>query len=117
MNDLKVIGWADYDDLGEKYKEYTSDSLKECDYVMELIAQELRKHNYHWNGEYHQNGPGGAPVLSNGTQVQCTFRTWGGIMALAYPDEIDDSDGLGYCDWAWYAPWQKNITPKEEDIL
>ena len=26
------------------------------------------------------------------------------MMVLAYPDEIDDSDGYGYVKWAWIPP-------------
>jgi len=36
---------------------------------------------------------------------------------MAYPEEIDNSDGYGYCDYAWYNPKHKYVYPNKKDIL
>ena len=32
----------------------------------------------------------------------CFHENMGDIMAEAFPNEIDNSDGLGYVMWSWY---------------
>lgn len=115
---MKIIGWTNYDN--PQYKEmfpiggsYTKDEIDE---VRNVIAEELRDRGYRFTGSYHQNGDYGVPIFDNGMIFTCSQRMWGGIMAMAYPDEIDNSDGLGYCDWAWIQPNnQKVVVPCEED--
>ena len=38
----------------------------------------------------------------------------GGIMADAYPEEVDNSDGFGYTEWAWITD-REMILPSEDD--
>lgn len=93
---MKIIQWCEYDD--EKYEDLTGEERFEAE---DIIIKELRENGYHFSGYYHQYGAHGAPVFDNGKQYHTTFRGWGGIMTRAYPDEIDDTDGMGYAEWAW----------------
>lgn len=91
-------------------------SWEERNEVDKIIATELRNKGYKFTGSYHQGGDFGVPVFDTGKKY-CTFqKDWGGIMAMAYPDEIDDSDGYGYLKWAWVPPVSEvEIAPKKED--
>ena len=114
---MKIIGWTDYDD--PKYTErfpyggrYTGQEVIETE---NMIAQELRKKGYRFDGTYHQNGDYGAPIFDDGTIAQFSFRAWGHIMALAYPEEIEDKE-YGYLRWAWMIPdGQEPILPSPDD--
>lgn len=110
---MKIIGWTDWDD--PKYEEMRFSSLKEeHDDVGKIIAAELRSKGYKFTGDYHQDGEFGVPVFDNGKKY-CTFkRDWGDIMAMAYPDEIDNSEGYGYLKWAWIPP-EPMVVPSKED--
>ena len=105
---MKIIGWTDYDN--PDYPEMRDDH-PEMDTVFKTIADELKAKGYKFNGYYHQGGDYGVPVFDDGTKFSCTFRTWGGIMALAYPDEIDNAKGLGYVEWAWTIPAGQELKP------
>lgn len=100
---MKITGWTYWDN--PDYKEMFSvdepcTAMDEFN-VKYLISGELRKNGYKFTGGYHQNGEFGVPIIDNKWLYQCSQRVWGGIMAMAYPDEIDDSDGMGYVEWAW----------------
>ncbi|MBR6632518.1 MAG: hypothetical protein IKK89_11360 [Alistipes sp.] len=103
---MKIVGWTEWDDpryremfpLGGTYKE------AEIKAVRSVIAKELRNNGYKFTGSYHQDGDYGVPVFDSGEVFQCSQRMWGGIMAEAYSDEIDNSDNLGYTVWAWIPP-------------
>lgn len=117
---MKIVGWTEFDN--SQYEDMFpiggSYTMEEVDEAKDIIAKELRDKGYKFNGYYHQDGDYGVPIFENGEAFRCTFRTWGGIMARAYPDEIDNSDGLGYCDWAWDIPEnQKMVVPCEEDYI
>jgi len=108
MNELKIIGWSEWR-FGAR--EATTDHHRE------LAIQEMRKNNYHWTGEYHQNGEGGVPVFNDGTRLQLSFRGWGSLMADAYPEEVADIEPKwAYCKYAWFNPDLPHIVPKQEDI-
>ena len=66
-----------------------------------------------YDGYYSVEGIG-VPIFDNGMVYQCTQRNWGGIMVMAYPEEIDDSDGMGYTTWAWISPIPM-IVPNNDD--
>lgn len=93
---MKIIKWTKWN---KEYPEF--ESAEEINCAEKEIIKELRNGNYHFNGYYHQNGEFGAPVFDNGKQYKATLRGWGAIMAKAYPEEVDDGDGYGYCVWAW----------------
>ena len=99
---MRIIGWTEWDN--PKYERLYPQTYEEYLQVEEAITNELRSKGYKFTGDYHQNGDFGVPILDNGMVYQCTQRCWGEIMASAYPDEVDDSDGYGYCKWAWTPP-------------
>lgn len=103
---MKTVGWTEWDnpryrDMFSIGKVYTQ---SEIDTVKSIVAEELRSKGYKFTGSYHQDGDFGVPVFDTGEVFQCSQRTWGSIMADAYPNEIDNSDGLGYTVWAWIPP-------------
>lgn len=104
---MKIVKWDKYNP--EKYPEFTGN--KELCKAEEIIISELKKHGYHFDGTYHQNGEYGAPVFDNGKQYRTTLRAWGAIMASAYPDEIENSNGMGYVWWA-FLMYSKNLDDK-----
>ena len=93
---MKVIKWVTWDDKHDDDIE----SKEELDAMADAVVEELRKTNYHFDGSYHQNGYYGVPVLDNGKYFQVTQRTWGGIMAEAFPEEFDNpEDPYNYVVW------------------
>ena len=93
---MKVLEWATWDD---KHND-DIESKEELDAMADAVVEELRKTNYHFDGSYHQNGDYGVPVLDNGKYFQVTQRVWGGIMAMAYPEEFDNpEDPYNYVVW------------------
>ena len=115
---MKIVKWTEWDD--PNYKEMfplgTAYDSEKYDEAISVIAKELRENGYKFDGHYHQNGDFGVPVFDTGEVFQCTQRCWGAIMVEAYPDEIDNSDGYGYCDWAWIAP-EEMVVPVEKNVL
>ena len=115
---MKIVGWTYYENpqYEEMFPIGNSCTIEQIEEVKDIIAKELRDKGYKFNGYYHQDGDYGVPIFDNGMTFTCTFRTWGGIMARAYPDEIDNSDGYGYLVWAWTIPdGQEIVVPCEED--
>lgn len=118
---MKVIGWTHCGD--ERYPDMEDPIDKKVygadyDIFVKLIIKDIRKHGYHFSGFYHQCGDYGVPVFSNGKSLCVSFRTWGRIMADAWPDELDNSSPMGYCNWAWYAPNGMNeIVPEGDACL
>ena len=113
---MKIVGWTEWDDPQDKemFPIGGENKWEEVEAVELLIAKELKAHGYKFTGSYHQNGDYGVPIFDNGEVFQCSQRVWGSIMAAAYPDEIDNSDGLGYTAWAWIAP-EPMVTPERKD--
>ena len=107
---MKITGWTYWDN--PEYQEIFSTeeaSWDNVNKVKQLIADELRKCGFKFNGYYHQDGEHGVPVIDDKWVYQCSCRTWGGIMAMAYPEEIEDDDGFGYMTWAWLPPSQEEM--------
>lgn len=104
---MRITGWTEWDNPA--YKEaypigMDSGFPYEISAVRKLISEELRNKGYKFTGSYHQEGDFGVPIIDGEWLCQFTCRSWGDIMAMAYPEEIDDSDGLGYVVWAWIPP-------------
>lgn len=112
---MRVTGWTDYDN--PEYEEWdgfpSHRTVQEYEEAKRVIADELRSKGYKFSGYYHQDGDYGAPLL-DGKRFGVTQRSWGGIMAMAYPDQIDNTDGFGYLKWAWQPP-ESQVVPKKED--
>ena len=105
---MKVVRWAEWS--------YENDfDYSDIEEVSKVVAAELRNKGYHFDGSYHQNGDYGVPVLDDGRHIQVTQRTWGGIMAMAYPEEFDNPDDpYNYVVW-YLGPTEKDkyIFPKD----
>ena len=107
---MKVVRWTKWND------DYHFD-YSDIEEVSKVVAAELRNKGYHFDGSYHQNGDYGAPVLDDGRHVQVTQRTWGGIMAMAYPEEFDNpEDPHNYVVW-YLGPEDRDlyVFPKGDD--
>ena len=111
---MKIVGWTHWDD--QRFRDHEPETWEECSQREQVIAHELRARGYRFNGYYHQGGEYGVPVFDDGTLFQCTFRTWGGIMAMAYPEEMDH-DGNEYTSWAWYNENQRQVLPTYEGLI
>ena len=113
---MKITGWTWYEnpDFEEMFPFESDHKPEEINEVQKMIAAELRNKGYKFTGSYHQDGDYGAPIIDGTKIYMCSCRTWGSIMALAYPDEIDNSDGYGYVKWAWLPP-EQSIVPKLSD--
>lgn len=93
---VKVVKWTEWD-----YDHYM-DMMSEKDFeeAQKAVIEELRKTGYHFDGTYHQNGDYGVPVLDNGKYFQVSMRTWGGVMAQAFPEEFEDPNNpYNYVRW------------------
>lgn len=113
---MKIVGWTHWDDL--RFHDMDPLSQEESSQIKQLIARELRKKGYKFNGYYHQDGEFGVPVFNDGTVYQCTYRTWGEIVAMAYPEEVRDCpDGAEYVFWAWHHGEQKCVFPTWEQMV
>lgn len=108
---MKVTGWTYWDN--DKYlptEDMTDEEFKEA---AEVIAEELKKKGYKFNGTYHQNGDCGCPIIDNKYTYCVSMRTWGRIMQIAY--DLPDDDGLGYVVWAWVKPIDEHEVYPEGD--
>lgn len=85
-----------------------NEELRNVDTLIEesykAVIKEVRENGYHFTGNAHQNADWGVPILDNKYKLCVGQRSWGGIIADAFPDEIDDSEGYGYIKWAWSTP-------------
>lgn len=70
--------------------------------VINAVVNNLRENGYHFSGDTHQSYEFGVPIIDDKYILCVSMRTWGGIMAEAFPNEIDNSNGLGYVMWSWY---------------
>lgn len=68
------------------------------------VIKELRENCYHFTGNAHQNEDYGTPIIDDKYILCLSQRSWGALMADAFPNEIDNSEGLGYIKWAWTVP-------------
>lgn len=109
---MKIIGWTWYGN--HEYKRLCCNTYEQIAHIEKIIATEIRNKGYKFTGDYHQEGDYGVPIFDNGMIYECSKRVWGDIMVQAYPDEIDNIDGMGYCTWAWLAP-EPMVVPKESD--
>lgn len=75
-----------------------------CDDCYDAVLECVRDNKYHFTGDAHQNASWGTPIVDDKYIVCLSQRSWGGLIATAFPDEIDDSDGYGYIKWAWTVP-------------
>lgn len=101
---MKIVDWTWWGNPDYKKVRDCKITREEYEQRKEIVSCELRRMGYKFTGGYHQNGDYGVPIFDDGVMMEFSQREWGGIMAKAYPDEIDNSDGMGYCAWAWVPP-------------
>lgn len=115
---MRVIGWTNWDDSRDIHT-YRNDPLYND--RRNAVIRELREKGYRFSGSYHQNGEYGVPVFDDGKALAVTQRSWGAIMADAFPKEVG-TDEYAYCVWAWinpeYCPPSESLLPNcEREIL
>lgn len=114
---MKIVGWTEWDN-GQYKERFPFGSAFSWDDVIEtqkVISDEIRERGYKFTGAYHQNGDFGVPIFDDGTVYQCSQRTWGGVVADAYPEEITDKK-LAYTKWAWIEPeGETSVLPSPSD--
>lgn len=98
---MEVTGWTWWGN--PKYKD-----LEDVDAVSEepiwlngydVVFKNIKEHGYHFDGYAHQNAEFGVPILDDKYLFQVTQRTWGAIIAKAFPEEFDDADDWRYVRW------------------
>lgn len=108
---MKVTGWTWWDNPEyaemfplEDRMDPSWDMYDKVGEIEKLIAEDIRKHGYKFTGSYHQGGDYGAPIIDDKWLYQCSCRSWGNIIVMAYPEEFDSSDRYAYTVWAWLPP-------------
>ncbi len=103
---MKVIGWTSF--TNHEYPNMFDDKaayILPSEYAAARIAvvNELREHQYKLTGTSHQTHKYGCPVLENGKKFNVSQRTWGAIMADAYPEDIPHYllGDYRHITWAW----------------
>ena len=108
MNELKIIGWASFDDYYPT-RQYSGEELS---YVVQLIQQEIANNKYCFSGEEHQNSMTGVPVFSDGTCFRASMRCWGLIMAGVH----SALDGKEYSYMDFYMSLSDSKMPEYETL-
>lgn len=78
--------------------------------IKNIVVKEIREKGYYISGFYHQDGKYGTPIINNKYILTCSYRGWGDVMHMAYPNLIES-----YIDYAWSAKG-KEIVPIEGEI-
>jgi len=108
MEDLKVVGWVDFDS-SYPTKNYTKEETLE---VLRIIKRNIADNEYRFSGEEHQYGRNGAPLLSDGTCFRASMRLFGMIMASVY--NYLENKKYTYMDF--YMSLDNSSMPKDETI-
>lgn len=108
MEDLKLVGWADFDC---EYPTLKGDS-NYINKAINLIREDIEKNLYVFSGYDHQNHSACTPIFSDGTAFRMSMRCWGSVVAGVY--EGKDGTQLTYMDF--YMPLAYNKFPTESDI-
>lgn len=93
MNQLKIVGWSDFDGPYPTRK-YHAEELQQ---ILQMIRKEIMENEYVFSGYEHQYSMTGVPVFSDGTCFRASMRCWGGIMAAIYQGA--DHQELTYMDF------------------
>lgn len=98
-----------------------NDELRNVDALIseayKVVIEEVRENGYHFTGNDHQNADYGVPIIDNKYKLCVGQRLWGGIIADAFPEEIDNSEGYGYIKWAWTVPEGEENKVKTPDEI
>lgn len=105
-NNYSVTGWTYWGD--DNYIDIENhDSYIDA---KKIVAEEIKNKGYYISGFYHQGGEYGTPILNNKYILTCSYRGWGDVMHMAYPEELES-----YIDYAWSAKG-KEIVPITGEI-
>ena len=115
---MEVLRWISYTEASSYLVKYGSVGNEKDVIIADIIAN-----RYYFDGEYHQYGKYGVPVLaySNGVVQPATYtwRAWGAIMAEAW-NKIENADKYTYLDF--YMGSKESLkfktpeTPRYEDL-
>jgi len=96
--EMRIIKWVKPTDSDFSEPDFKYDHNE----VESVIISEIIKNKYKFDGEYHQHGACGAPLieLSNGKSFVYTasWRHWGALMADAW-NYIEHTDKYNYMDF------------------
>jgi hypothetical protein len=109
---VRIIGWTAWHD--PRFPDEHNDPL--FGERRAEVVEELKRRDYHFTGYYHQEGECGVPIFDDGGALRVSFRSWGQIMADAWPEE-KCPERNAYIRWAWYPPpeWEGMVIPRKED--
>ena len=80
---LKIVKWISWKEA-ENYPEH--DNYEEA---REYVIEEIRRTGIRFDGLYHDEGKYGVPVFDDETKFTTSWRGWGRVMHMAYPDETE----------------------------
>lgn len=107
MSRLTVTGWTSYDN--RKYEDTDLSTDRKFRRAFNAAVKNIKDNGLSFSGEYHQYGKNGAPVLSDGTVLRVSQRTWGRIMATAH----SKTDEMDYVHW-YIGPVENEKFPQKE---
>lgn len=108
MEELKIIGWTDFECAYPTPKW----SKEDMNRAVELIKEELAKNEYVFSGAEHQNSIVGVPVFSDGTCFRASMRCWGSICAEVYTGP--NGEKLSYMNFYMRGDCPSNTPDYEE---
>lgn len=88
--------------------------------IKQTVIDDVRANGYHFFGEQHQGAIYGAPIVDDKYILRLSMRSWGDIIAKAFPEEVKDAEiGYRYTTWAWYNDELKDKvkTPSDDLII
>ena len=107
---MKIIKWGEWKNNSHSKCFYTKEEYK-------CVAEAAKSAGYRFPGDYHQEGKYGVPYFDNGIQFMVSKKEWGTIMAMAWPEVIEEwrnqnpirkHENLDYVAFAWYSEELKN---------
>lgn len=69
--------------------------------IYDVVVKDIREHGYHFTGDDHQNCDYGVPVVDEKYILCMSMRSWGALIADAFPEEFEKDDKYDYVVWAW----------------
>ena len=80
---LKIVKWISWEEA-KLYSEHDNyEEAREC------VIEEIKKKGIQFDGLYHDVGKYGVPIFDDGTRFTTSWRGWGRVMHMAYPDETE----------------------------
>ena len=108
MEEVKVVGWVDFDS-DYPTKNYANEDIMK---IINIIQQNIVDNGYKFSGEEHQYRKNCAPLLSDGTCFRASMRLFGMMMAGVHG--YLDKKEYSYMDF--YMSLDDSKTPEDNDI-